>query len=259
MKLKKILIGGLILGMGLTSSIQLFASCHIKEKYKPNVIYTVKNSAATSSITFAESEYKQLFFNTLKDYLNIDTSKLPSDWVLNIKVEDRKTINELDEQSLVAQKAAFEKNIISEADYKAVQAQIEYHKHDIYDRVCCTLLPSNSDEWSDLEGYRIVFNSETQELLYLSIPCSKEGLKVLEDETPTKVSIQDLKNKYADLIKAHKIGGIETPKCITDQIPSTNQAGGIPVLIYQDQNNANKKVTIALDSANGNLNYIYVW
>lgn len=263
MKLKTLLLGGLILGVGLTSSIQLFASCHISEKYKPDIVYTVKSTAATSSFTFAEDEYKKLFYQVLKDFLGIDQSQLPSDAEFNIIVEDRKSIKESEAKALAAQKQSLKKKIITEADYNTFREQIENHENDTYDRIRCTLIPRSSELTSDTltsdNMYAVDFNSETKEVLFVEVPLSTEGFNILAHETPVKISINDLESNCAELIRTHKIGGIQNPKCITNKIPGTNQKGGIPVLIYQDEKDATKKVTIAVDGSTGSINYIYVW
>ena len=261
MKLRKIFIGTLILGMGLSSSPQLFATCFTAEKLAPTTLSTVQGAA--SSVAFAEAEYKELFYKTLKDYLNIDANKLPKDAVFNVTIEDRKSINEENAKALAAQKQSLDKKIISQSDYQIFKEQIEQHKNDTYDRICCTLSSASAkgltDEISDDDGYTIIFASDTKQVLLLQVPLSAEGLKILADETAAKVSSKDLQNKYANFIKTHKIGGITNPKCITNKVENANKEGDIPVLIYQDQKDTTKKVTIAVDSANGNINYIYVW
>ena len=264
MKLKKMLSCGLILGIGIASSIHLLASCRINEKYKPNTIYTVKNHAtATTSATLSESEYKKLFYTALKTYLNVDTNKLPKDAVFHITVEDRKTMNEAFAEALTLYEELFNAKKMSEEEYKRLTAQIDSHKNDTYDTIRCFLSLTSSDtssyDQSNENNYIVTFNSETKEPLFLKAPLSDEGFKILADETPVKISINDLEAKYADLIRTHKIGGIQTPHCITQSISNINKKGDIPVLIYQDQNDANKKVTIAVDSSNGNIDYIYVW
>ena len=95
--------------------------------------------------------------------------------------------------------------------------------------------------------------------MILHLPASEEGMKILAYETPVKISVNDFKDKYATLIKKFAIGGIQEPVCITEQYKEANQPDGIPVLIYTDKNDQSKRVTIWLDSANGNLFRIFVW
>lgn len=255
MKLKKVLRCGFILGLGVVSAIPVFASCQISEKYKTNVIYTVKNSAtsSTSSSTFSESEYEELFYKALKDYLNVDRSEIPTDATLNITVIDRKTINEQNEQMLALEKESYEQNMISEEAYNQTLKNVEFHKNDTYDEVRCTIpLPNKGQIYSSDNNYSITFNADTKEVLFANRPISTEGLEILGYDKTPKISVSDFKSKCADLIKTYKIGGIETPVYVsTTTSPS--------LLIYQDKNDTNKKVTFSFDSATGNIAYICVW
>lgn len=253
MKLKKLLGCGFILGLGIASSIPLFASCQISEKYKTNVIYTIKDSttSATSSSTFSESEYEELFFQILKDYLNVDRSEIPADATLDITVKDRKTINEQNEKMLAYHKKAYEENKISKEIYNQTLEDIEQHKNDTYDEIRCTIsLPDNEEIYSSDNNYSVTFNADTKEVLFANRPDSPEGLNILAYEKTPTISVSDYKSKCAALIETYKIGGIETPVCV-----SANAL----VLIYQDKNDATKKVTFSFDGANGNISYIYVW
>lgn len=254
-RFKSVVVGALILGMGGVSSAQLFAECNIGEQYKMNTVYTVKNSIKASSL---ESEYRDKFYSVLKDYLDIDTSKFPTDATFSVAIIDRKTIKEQDAKMLDAERKLYENKQITEDRYRQTLEQVERHKNDTHDEVHCTLaLPGDEVEFGD--GYRVTFNADTKEVLFAKVTMSMEGNEILADDKAAKISVKDFQEQYANFIKKYRIGGIQNPKCITEQFKGTNEAGNMSVLIYQDQNDENKMVTIGLDGATGKITYIYTW
>ena len=265
MKFTKTLMGALFLGIGISSSMQVLAACPtstslISTDVTSTISYDTQKTTI-SSVDSTEKVYQELFYKTFKDYLNMDASMFPSNAVFKVTIEDRKSINEQDAKMLASLKESVQKKYITQADYDATKKQVEYHKNDTYDKITCTLAVPNADgtvnESYSQDNYIITFTSDTKEVIYFQAPLSADGLKLIAEEKAAKVSAKDIEKKYADFIKTHKLGGITNPKCIINKV--SNKKGDLPVIIYQDQKDANKKVTITIDGATGKLNNIYVW
>lgn len=153
----------------------------------------------------------------------------------------------------------FKQNLISEAEYNETKQDVAATKQQTFDEIICDLSLLQTELSEVQPEYSATLNSETKELMLLDIHDSKEGLDALFNEEPIKFKINDFKDKYANLIKKFKIGGIQNPVCITEQYKDANKPGGIPVQIYTDKDDQSKRVTIGLDCIDGSLFSIFVW
>lgn len=254
MNLKKVLSSGVILGMGVLFSTQLFAECNLNERYKMDTVYSTTNNTASTSI---ENEYKELFFAMLKNYAGIDANALPADAIFSVTITDRASLIASAEKRMIARKEEYENKQLTKEVYLEMQAEDEAVKKETFDKITCTISLPQKDSDRPIK-YTGIYNSETKDLMRLSVPMSSKGEQDLVNETEIKIINKNIEDKYATIIQQFPVGGVKNPICITEQYKEANQKGGIPVLIYTDKDNPHARVTIGLDST-GSLNYVYVW
>lgn len=140
--------------------------------------------------------------------------------------------------------------------YEETLYDLERAKKDTYDEITCKIIyKTNNKKAGNKAVYDARFNADTKGILFLKVPDSDEALDILLDDKKPKVSAEDYKEKYAALVVRDKIGGIQEVKDVTKQYAAPNQS----IMIFEDKNDSNKKVTIWLDGSNGNFSYIYVW
>ena len=251
MKLKRGLVSACILGIGVMFSGQVFAATHIDVNYSTS--YELKSSENPSTI---EAEYKDLFIKYLKEYAGVDASQIPQDAKWEIKVKDRASIIEQYQNMAQQEKEMLQKDEKLKETHEKTLQELEQAKKDTYDEITCKITyKTNNKKDGGVAAYNARFNADTKGILFLKVPDSDEALDILSNDKKAKVSAEDYKEKYAALVVRDKIGGIEEIKDVTKQYAGSNQS----IIIFEDKNDSNKKVTIYLDASNGNFSYIFVW
>lgn len=253
MKLKRGLVSVLMLGIGMMFSGQVFAASNIDVNYSTTINYELKSSENIATI---EAEYKDLFIKYLKEYAGVDASQIPQDAKWEIKIKDRASIIKQYEELVKNQEAMLEKDKTLKDMYEETLHNLEQAKKDTYDEITCKITyKTNNKKAGNKAVYNARFNADTKGILFLKVPDSDEALEIEFNDKKAKVSAEDYKEKYAALVVRDKIGGIEEVKDVTKQYADPNQ----PIMIFEDKNDSNKKVTIYLDGSNGNFSYISVW
>lgn len=243
MKLNKLAASILLIGLGTASTSQIFAACNQTESYKMNVVYAVQKDAKLDA---TQEIYKAKTMEILKNYLDIDISKMGENAQFEMEVLDRKTINKIKDDLLDTIKESFEKKEITEEQYQKAVKNANDAKKETYDKVYCCFTDKRIGD--KVEGnYYCEFNGDTKELINLSVPGAPGFVKKGEEQT---IDMEAAKDKLTKLIVNNKIAGIETPVCI-----ESNNTGW-PYAVFQDKNDATKQVRFHINPATNKIHQV---
>ncbi len=229
MRLNKLVASILLVGLGTASTSQIFAACNQVEPYKMNEVYTVQEDAKLDA---TQEIYKAKTMEILKDYLDIDISEMGENVQFEMSVLDRKSMNKTADETLDHTKKSFEAKLITEEQYQQIVKNINDHKKETYDEVCCYFIEQRIGD--QVDGiYRCAFNGDTKELIQVAVPEAPDFVKEGEELI---IDIEAAKERCIKLIVNHKIAGIETPVC------TRAENEGWPYIVFQDKNDATKQV-----------------
>ena len=248
MKRHKCIIGGLLSGLVIISSVQLFGAYNGVKHYKKDRVYSAQNEVKSAE---DKKLYQAKCLDILKNYLQIDTSKIAQKVDFSIDLIDREEEVKVNNVDITMAKEALDAKQITKQEYDDRVAAVEQANQKAFDKIRCTLEIKDASE--GIEGtYILLLDDSTKELYSLRAPLSEEATMMMVDGSKTKLSLDSLKEEYMKLVEQNKVAGIEKPVC------SEVNNEEIPSFIFIDQKDASKKVEVDLDPATGKLYSLFV-
>lgn len=220
----------ILVGSSILMVVQVCGIYKTGDLYKMNVVYAAE-STPIQNANF--DQYKEKCIQISNDFFDENRK----DIVMELKVTTKKEINAIIK----------EVNELAEKDGVTKGSKLEEVD---YDEITCFVSDHELKEPDDMPEYFLTFNGNTKELVSISLPgTSAETEKMIQDGTAKKVTVPaEQKEKYKKLIEKYHIGGIiQVGKYEVDN----NHV--MPVLIYRDKDNTNKRVTIIIDPATGGI------